>query len=283
MTPESVEEDGLRVILTPAQLASVLESETLVKGGTVGNRVIGALRLLGCGVEVAGGTAFLLTPEPTMLSKAAGGTLIAHGADQCVTGGRQVWTGRDVRSFTERGASAAARGLGAGPGTARTVGAVLDVAVPMGAAIVAGAARAASIRAGRISLARHEAAAGSRVGGHTIARHVGWTEAQLRRRIAETATRRNPPNAISTFDDLATAERIVSRGLRANRAKIESWSRAARPGDRLRVDVVSRTPVGDAVVRSTGDLVRLSKVRIIVKLETYDGMPYYVLTAHPIL
>jgi hypothetical protein len=33
--------------------------------------------------------------------------------------------------------------------------------------------RVASVRAGRISLALHEAAAGERFGGHTIARHVG--------------------------------------------------------------------------------------------------------------
>ena len=279
MQPALAEDDGLRVILTPLQLASVFENETLVPGGTIGNRLIGGLRLLGCGLEVAGGGALLLAPEPTMITKAAGGTLILHGADQCVTGGRQVWTGRDERSFTERGASAAARGLGAGRRTAETVGTVVDVMVPVGAALVVGAARAASIRAGRISLARHEAQAGSRLGGHTIARHVGQTEAQMRARLA---TLRAGTPAVSSFDDLATAERVISRGLRAQRGAIQSWASSARPNATFRVTVSSNRAIGSGVVRATDAHVRMSKVRIILKLQQHDGMPYYVLKAFPI-
>ena len=282
MSPRTAEGEGLRVILTPLQLASVLENETLVEGGTIGNRLIGGLRLLGCGLEVAGGGALLLVPEPTMLTKAGGGALVAHGADQCVTGGRQVWTGRAARSFTERGAAAVARGLGADRRTADTVGVVVDVAVPMGAAMIAGAVRAASIRAGRISLARHEAQAGSRLGGHTILRHVGRTEAQLRARLAETAGLRRPPPAISTFDDLATAERAVSGALRSHRTAIQSWAASARPNATRAWDVSSRGSVGSGVVRSTGAYQRMSKVHVVLKYEVYDGMPYYVLTAYPI-
>ena len=40
---------------------------------------------------------------------------------------------------------------------------------------------------------------------------------------------------------------------------------------------------GSAVVRATGKLTPLTKVRVILKLEAYKGMPYYILTAFPIL
>jgi hypothetical protein len=282
MATGAAEDEGLRIILTPLQLASVFENETLVEGGTVANRLIGALRLLGCGVEMTAGGALLLAPEPTMVTKAAGGTLVLHGADQCVTGGRQVWTGRDERSFTERGASAVARELGAGRRTAQTVGTVVDIAVPVGAALLAGAARAASIRAGRISLTRHEAAAGARIGGHTVARHVGLTEAQLRARIAATAGLRRPPPAISSFDDLATAERAVSRALQSHRTAIQSWATSARPGATKAWQYASRRQVGSGVVRATGTLQRMNKVRVVLKVERYNGMPYYVLTSFPV-
>jgi Bacterial CdiA-CT RNAse A domain len=37
---------------------------------------------------------------------------------------------------------------------------------------------------------------------------------------------------------------------------------------------------GNGVVRATGKLVNMSKVQVILKLGTYNGMPYYVLTAY---
>jgi len=178
------------------------------------------LRLLGCGAEALGAGVLAGAPEPTLLSKAGSLALAAHAADQCTTGATQLWSGRDQNSLSERAASAVARNLGASPATVASIGAGVDIAVPFAAA--AGAARALAVRTGQISLARHEAAAGSRLGGHTIARHVGQSEAQLRARLAATASRRYPPPAISTFDDLAAAERSVSAALRVNRAGIQT-------------------------------------------------------------
>jgi hypothetical protein len=56
----------------------------------------------------------------------------------------------------------------------------VDIAVPLMVSLGLGAARIAAIRVGRISLVEHEAAAGSRLGRHTILTHVGKTEAELR-------------------------------------------------------------------------------------------------------
>lgn len=276
------EEEGLRIALSATQLAAVLENETIEPEGTIGNRLIGGLRLLGCGAELVGAGALLAAPEPTMLTKAGGVALGAHGVDQCIAGGRQIWTGRDVRSFADRGASALAESLGASPGAARNVGLAAEILVPVSGAILANAVRTGAIRAGRISLMRHEAVSeASRIGGHTIRKHVGWTEAQLRQRLAETASMRRPPQMISTFDDLAMAERTISRGLQAHKVAIQSWARSGARTN-LPLEYSAGREVGFGIERASGQVQRLSRIKIVLKKETYNGMPYYILTAYPI-
>lgn len=272
-------EEGVTIVLSPVQLAAVFEQETVMEGGTIGNRLIGALRLLGCGVEVLGAAALAAAPEPTMLTKAGAIGLAAHAADQCTTGSRQLWTGRDLRSMTELAGSSAARALGANPQVADGVGMVLDVAVPTG--LDAGIARAIAIRAGRISLIRHEATAGSKIGGHTIERHVAKSTQYLEERFAATAHWKKPPPAISTFDDLAVAENSISKALRAHRTTIEAWARSPQL-PRLPLEFDCGQVVGRGILRSTGQMAPLSKIRVVLKMETYNGMPYYVLTAYPI-
>ncbi|MBB3947272.1 hypothetical protein GGQ73_003238 [Rhizobium skierniewicense] len=276
--------EGVVIALSAVQLAAVLEGETVEQSGTVGNRVIGALRLLGCAAEGVTAGALLVTPEPTALTKIGGGALALHAADQCTTGGRQLWTGRDERSITERTTSKLARSLGASPANADNMGMAMDFLVPLGGAMMAGAVRAAAIRSGRISLAQHEAQAGSRLGGHTIARHVGKDEAFLRQRIADTASSRKPPAAISSFSNLRIAEEQVSRALRANQARIVQWSKTAAPGTTLQPPLVfdAGRVIGQGVIRSSGQLQQMSKMRIVLKKESYNGLTHYILTAFPV-
>jgi hypothetical protein len=216
-----------------------------------------------------------------MVTKAGGVALGAHGVDQCVTGGRQVWSGRDVRSLTETGVSSLAQSFGASPAAARNMGTAVDILVPVGGATLAGAVRAGAIRAGRISLMRHEAQAGSRLGGHTIERHIGWTESQVRQRLVDTASLRRPPAMISTFDDIAAAERSVTRGLFANRTRIQAWAQGAATTN-LPLEYTVGREVGYGISRATGQVERLSKIRIVLRKETYNGMPFFILTAFPV-
>ena len=279
---EQEEEDGLVIALSAYQMAAVLQGETLEPGGTIGNRLIGGLRVLGCVAEEASAAALLAAPEPTMLTKVGGAALAVHGADQCATGLTQVWTGRDQRSLTERATSSLARRLGASPQLADNIGTATDFVVPVAGAALAGAIRAGAIRAGRISLMAHEARPGSRIGGHTIAMHVGKTEPQLRQRLVQTATLRRPPPAISSFADLAAAETRISQALRLNASRIAQWSANAGPGTRLAFDYDAGRVVGQGVVRATGQLQQMTRLRIVLKKETYNGMAHYILTAFPI-
>lgn len=281
MVARDVDDEGVRIALSAAQLAAVLEQETLEQDGALGNRLIGGLRLLGCAGEMAVAGALLAAPEPTMLTKAGGVGLALHASDQCATGATQIWTGRDTRSLTERTAARLALTLGASSEVAGQVGMAVEIMVPIGGAALAGAVRAGAIRAGRISLLRHEAAEGSRFGGHTIARHVGRTEAQLRARLAATATARRPPAMVSTFDDLATAERAISRALQVHKQRIFAWAKAAGR-DNLVIDLDVGRAVGSGLRRTTGGLERLSKVKVVLRKESYNGMPHFILTSYPI-
>lgn len=139
-----------------------------------------------------------------------------------------------------------------------------------------GAARLAAVRGGRIALAEHEAQAGSRVGGHTILKHVGKTEAELRARLA--AELRVP--AASTFTNLRVAEESISKVLQVESATIKAWAQGANPR-RLELTRDLGKAIGMGVVRRTNQLVKMSKVRVVLKFETYNGMPYYILTAFP--
>ena len=192
-----------------------------------------------------------------------------------MAGARQAWTGRDTQSLTHEGTAALARALGAAPGTADTIGLVVDIGVPLGTSVFLGAARVAAVRAGRIHLIEHEALAGSKLGGHTIAKHVGRTEQQLRARLAAEPQRK----MVSTFTDLKVAEASISKVMRLNATKIKAWAQTA-PLARLELVEDVGKVVGFGVVRASGQVVNLSKVQLVLKLQSYNGMPYYVLTAY---
>jgi hypothetical protein len=209
------------------------------------NRLWGGVKVIAGSLEMVGAAALLVTPDPTLATKAGGWVLAAHGSDNASAGLWQVWTGQEQRTLTERSASELASRLGAEPGTSQTIGTAVDMAVPMAVGIAVGAARAISIRFGCINLAEHEAAAGSRLGGHTIAKHVGQTEAQLRARLAAAPRLR----AASTFKSLGTAERTMYQAIRSNRSAIESWALRARPGDKQDFTYRSFVVIGQTVVR----------------------------------
>ena len=140
-----------------------------------------------------------------------------------------------------------------------------------------------AVRGGRIKLAVHEAAGGTaRPGGHTIARHVGKTEAELRARIAATANMRRPPPAVSSFTKLGRAETFISRALQADKARITQWAGNAQNTRNLVINYDAGSKVvGTGIVRASGQYVKMTKLRVVLKKQAYNGMPHYILTAFP--
>jgi hypothetical protein len=265
------EQDGLQIVLTPIQFAAILENETLEETSTLSNRLWGLAGLAGGAIEMVGGAGLLLAPEPTMVTKVAGGALAIHGVDTASTGLMQIMSGRTQTTLTSQAVASAAQALGADPNTAATVGMAIDIAVPLIAGF-AGAARALAIRRGAISLAAEEAA-----GGHTIARHVARTEEQLRARLT---AQPNIP-AASTFKTLSDAERFVGEALRFNKAAIKEWARTAAAGQQKGFPYAAGRVVGQGVVRSTGRLQDMTNMVVVVRKVQEQNRIYFLLTAYP--
>ena len=264
-------QDGLEIALTPIQLAAVLEGETLEESESLSNRLWGAATLVGGAIELVGAGVLLLTPEPTTVTKIAGGALGVHGVDTASAGIVQIVSGRTRTTLTSQAATAAAEALGADPGTASGVGLAVDISVPLIAGF-AGAARALAVRRGAIRLASEEAA-----GGHTIARHVARTEAQLRARLAAEPKLM----AASTFRNLQEAERLISEAVRANKAAIKAWAKLATSGQTKAFPYDAGRIVGQGVIRSTGQLQDLSKMVVVLRKVQQQNRIYFVLTAYP--
>lgn len=76
-------------------------------GKQVWTRILGGVKAVGGALEMVAGGALLVTPEPTLVTKAAGVVVAVHGADVASSGLKQVWTGEEESSLTSQGLQAA--------------------------------------------------------------------------------------------------------------------------------------------------------------------------------
>ena len=128
-----------------------------------------------------------------------------------------------------------------------------------------------SLAAGnRYDLARDEAR-----GGHTLERHIGKSDAELRQRLENESIATD-----STYTDRGTAEMAVAAAVRENSAKINRWLH--RPGghSNLVLDYDSNSmPVGRSMRRDDSQSFPCSHAVAVLKwLSPGD---YYVLTSYP--
>jgi RHS repeat-associated protein len=105
-------------------------------------RVVGGLQTVGGALELVGAGGLLLTPEPTMATKAAGVALGAHGIDTLQAGVRTLYTGEVTHTVTHDAGAAVARAAGASPKTANLVGVGTDILMSVGPAAVGTISRA---------------------------------------------------------------------------------------------------------------------------------------------
>jgi Bacterial CdiA-CT RNAse A domain len=117
-----------------------------------------------------------------------------------------------------------------------------------------------------------------RMGGHTLARHVGKTDAELAERL-----RREPQiSAASTYNDRNIAERSVAAALASSRGKIDAWQRRSGRRPNLALRYVDRS--GQIVGRSLsrGQRTPVSCDRVVVVLRWNEQLDrFYVLTSYP--
>jgi hypothetical protein len=124
--------------------------------------------------------------------------------------------------------------------------------------------------------ARYNLLVDERRGGHTLARHVGRSEADLRERLRRERT----ISAASTYPDRETAERVVAITLQRERFRIQDWIRAATRHPNLALDYRSDRPIGISLGRGRSSPEPCYDAVVVLKWDA-GRHDYYVLTSYP--
>ena len=125
---------------------------------------------------------------------------------------------------------------------------------------------------------RRDLRADEALGGHTLARHVGKTDAELAARL-----KREPQiSAASTYTDLQTAEAAVGAALAEQHRRVEDWERRAGPRPNLVVNYVapSGQSLGRSLARGARAAVTAPRALVVLRWDERRGR-WYVLTSYP--
>lgn len=125
---------------------------------------------------------------------------------------------------------------------------------------------------------RHDLGHDEQKGGHTLSRHVGRTDNQLRDRL-----RREPRLAVaSTYTDRTTAEEVIAVALAAGSARLRKWSRRSgrRPNLVLDYHGDPEHPIGRSLRRGERDIAPCTDAVVVLKWDPTAGQ-FYVLTSYP--
>ena len=159
--------------------------------------------------------------------------------------------------------------LGCGPsGTATPV--------QQRAAEPAPAPRAVEQRAPETLAPSHDLSADEALGGHTLARHVGRSDADLIRRLE----RERQISSASTFTDRATAERVVAAALRADLRAFAAWREREGPRPNFVLHYRAGSTIGRTMARGRTQSVPCDRALIVLRWDDRRHR-YYVLTSYP--
>jgi toxin YxiD len=114
-------------------------------------------------------------------------------------------------------------------------------------------------------------------GGHTLRKHVGRTDDQLRERLRH----ERQISAASTWSDRDTAERAVGTALEQDRGRIERWlnREGSHPNLVLDYDGDASHPIGRSLHRDADQPEPCVHATIV--LRWVPPQSYYVLTSYP--
>jgi toxin YxiD len=113
-------------------------------------------------------------------------------------------------------------------------------------------------------------------GGHTLSRHVGRTDEDLRQRL-----QRERISAASTYTDVLAAEQTVGATLHTNADRVQNWAQREGRKPNLALDFHGDAahPVGRTMHRGDSTAQPCSNAVVVLKSEGSNG--YYVLTSYP--
>jgi toxin len=121
---------------------------------------------------------------------------------------------------------------------------------------------------------RHDLTGDEARGGHTLQRHVGKTDAELRERLQS-----EDVSAASSYTDRATAEMAVAAAIRENSEKINRWLQHPGGHSNLVLDYDSNSPIGRSMRREEAQSFPCSHAVAVLKF--VGAGEYYVLTSYP--
>lgn len=116
------------------------------------------------------------------------------------------------------------------------------------------------------------------MGGHTLARHVDKSDAELAERL-----RREPRmSAASTYTDRAVAERVVGATLARAGGRLESWERRTgrRPNLVLNYVEPAKQAIGRTLRRGQSSARPASRAVVVLRWHERSDR-FYVLTSYP--
>ena len=116
-----------------------------------------------------------------------------------------------------------------------------------------------------------------RRGGHTLARHVGKSDAELSQRL-----RQEPQiSAASTYTDRATAEQVVAETIERHQKRVDQWldRQGSRPNLALDFHGDRRKPIGRSLTRRRPQPIVCTDAVVVLRWDGRDG--FYVLTSYP--
>jgi len=114
------------------------------------------------------------------------------------------------------------------------------------------------------------------MGGHTLARHVGKTDDELRERL------RREPNisSASTYTDRATAEAVVGAALSSAPRSFEAWRYRAGRRPNFVLHYWARREIGRSVARDSVEATPCEDALVVLRWDD-RRQQFYVLTSYP--
>ncbi len=120
----------------------------------------------------------------------------------------------------------------------------------------------------------HDLTVDERAGGHTLRKHVGRTDDELRERLAQEQI-----SASSTYIDRAAAEFAIGNALQEGQYRIEKWQARSGSHPNLVLDYHGDQPIGRTMHRGDSASQPCSDAKVV--LRWLSPSEYYVLTSYP--
>lgn len=120
----------------------------------------------------------------------------------------------------------------------------------------------------------HDLAPDEQAGGHTLHKHVGRSDDDLRQRLAH-----EDISAASTYTDRASAEFAVGQALQSGQSRVDRWVAQSGGHPNLVLDYRGDQPIGRTLHRGDTSAKPCDDAKVV--LRWMSSSEYYVLTSYP--